>query len=98
MTLNEKVKKVIYDTSSEAVEGILSLVDVEVKVLTYDRDIWKQRAESKMAVWRETLEKCVLRLERRVVDCDHAAAPCKRCDDDIAAFSAARELLEVTHD
>jgi hypothetical protein len=29
----------------------------EVMLITMDRDIWRQRAESKMSIWRETLEK-----------------------------------------
>ena len=66
-------------------------LEVEVKVLTCDRDVWRSRAESKMAVWRETLEKCVSSLEA------HRDCPIWNFDEkDIPAVEAARELLEVT--
>ena len=32
-------------------------LELELRIVTMDRDVWKQRAESKMAIWRETLEK-----------------------------------------
>lgn len=53
----------------------------------------EMRAESKLAVWRETLEKCVGYAQHHPKCEERVTEPCT-CGLD-AALSAARELLEV---
>lgn len=83
-----------------------------LSIATMDRDVWKQRAESKLAVWRETLQRCVTTAERVRVNfygvlCADFGSPDHWPGDRegvinywalLAALSTARELLEVTHE
>jgi len=69
--------------------GVVRAMFIDFSFVEMDRDIWKQRAESKIAIWRETLEKCVGVMTRL----DDPSGPSFK-----AALSAARDLLGVNRD